>query len=65
MNLKILLVTAALLLPGCAALETTAEILDILVPDPVPVCDQDSVGVVVEQEQCLKLSDGSYVWRSR
>ena len=65
MNLKILLVTAALLLPGCAALETTVEILDILVPDPVPVCDQDSVGAVVGQEQCLKLSDGSYVWRSR
>ena len=63
MNLKILLATAALLLPGCAALETTAEILDSLVPDPGPVCDQDSVGVGVDEEQCLKLSDGSYVWR--
>jgi len=65
MNLKILMLLSALLLPGCAALETTAEILDILVPDPVPVCDQDSVGAVVDKEQCLKLSDGSYVWRPK
>jgi len=64
MNLKILVLASILLLPGCAALETTVEILDILVPDPVPVCDRDSVGVEVGGEQCLKLSDGSYVWRS-
>lgn len=65
MTTKILILTAALLLPGCAALQTTAEILDILVPDHVVVCDSDSVGVVDQGKQCVKLSDGTYVWRTK
>ena len=59
------LVVLAMVLPGCAALQTTAEIIDILVPDPVPVCDAESVGVEVGGDQCVKLSDGAYVWRAK
>lgn len=48
-------------LTGCAA---TIAVLDILCPDPVPVCDAESIGVTVGGDQCVKLSDGSYRWRT-
>ena len=61
--IKILLAAVALAtLTGCAA---TIAVLDILSPDPVPVCDSESVGVTVNGEQCVKFSDGTYVWRSK
>ena len=59
----LVMVTLATTLSGCAALQTTGEILDILVPDPVPVCDSQSAGVTVDGQQCVKYSDGSYKWR--
>jgi len=58
----IILLAIVLLLPGCAALETTDAILDILSPDPVPVCEEGAAGVQWEGRQCVKLSDGSYGW---
>lgn len=53
-----------LLLPACAVLETTGSILDILAPDPVPVCEEGAAGVWWDGEQCVKLSDGTYDWRA-
>lgn len=52
-------------LSGCSTMQTAADILDILVPDPVPVCDKESIGVEVEGKQCIKLSDDTYVWRAK
>jgi len=48
---------------GCAALQTTSEVIDILYDDPEPVCDPESVGLNWKGEVCLKFSDGSYAWR--
>lgn len=52
-----------LLLTGCAAVETTSEILDIIYDDPEPVCGTESVGLQWKGETCLKYSDGAYRWR--
>lgn len=46
-------------LTGCAAL---GGIADILSPEPVPVCDSESVGAEHDGMQCLKLSDDTYRW---
>lgn len=60
----LVMVTLVATLSGCAVLQTTGEILDILVPDePTPVCDSQSAGVTVDGLQCVKYSDGSYSWR--
>lgn len=46
-------------LTGCAAL---GDIADIIAPEPVPVCDNESVGAKHDGMQCLKLSDDTYRW---
>lgn len=46
-------------LTGCAAL---GGIADIIYPEPVPVCDSESVGAEHDGMQCLKLSDDTYRW---
>lgn len=58
------LATLLMTLSSCATLETTGAILDILAPDPVPVCEEGAAGVRYEGRQCVKLSDGSYEWRA-
>ena len=65
MKTKLLLVILTVSLSGCAALDTTFDVLDTIFPDePTPVCDRDSAGVTVNGEQCVKLSDGTYRWRA-
>jgi hypothetical protein len=65
MKTKLLITILALTLSGCAALDTTFAVLDVFFPDePTPVCDKDSVGVQVNGEQCVKLSDDTYRWRA-
>jgi len=53
------LLVVALTVSGCS---TVSGILDILSPDPVPVCDRDSTGVQLNGKTCVKFSDGSYRW---
>ena len=67
---KLIVMIGICLLPGCATLDTTLDILDILVPTedideikPVPVCNAGSVGVEHEWKVCLEFSDGSFRWR--
>ena len=64
--MKIFATIAILLtLTGCAALDTTAAVLDVIFPtDPAPVCDRDSVGVTVDGlGQCVKFDDESFRWK--
>ena len=57
---KILIIVAVLLCSGCA---TIGDILDIVIDEPVPVCDKDAAGVSVQGlGTCVKFSDGSYRW---
>ena len=57
---KMLIIAAALLCSGCA---TVGDILEIVVDEPVPVCDRDAAGVNVQGlGTCVKFSDGSYRW---
>jgi len=62
MTRLLMIVALAAVLSSCAVLQTTGEILDILVPDPTPVCDSQSAGVTIDGQQCVKYSDGSYRW---
>ena len=62
---KIFVLLTVMFLAGCAALQTTSEILDVLYDDPEPVCDSESVGLEWKGEVCLKLSEGSYEWRTK
>jgi hypothetical protein len=50
-------------LTGCAAIEITGDIADILFPEePVPVCDSQSVGAQYQGNICLKYSDNNFRW---
>ncbi len=61
---KIITLAAMMFLTGCAALDTVGEILTVF-EDPEPVCDSESVGLKWKGDVCLKLSDGSYEWRTK
>lgn len=58
------LLVLSLFMAGCSTLQTASDVLDILAPDPTPICDQDSTGVQVGGMQCIKFSDGTYSWKA-
>ena len=53
------LIIAAMFVGGCTTIES---ILDIISPEPCPVCDSTTVGVHVNNQTCVKYDDGSYRW---
>ena len=57
---KIIFLLILFLFIGCAETLTVLDILSL--PDPIPVCDKDSVGATYKGQQCLKYSDGNYRW---
>jgi len=59
---KIIIVAAILLMTGCAALDTTSEILDVFYPDSVPICNEQSCGAIIDGQICVEYSDGYYHW---
>ena len=64
MRKYILILLIAFVLPSCANLDSTLEVMEVLLTEePTVVCDKESVGVVYENKMCVKLSDNSYVWK--